>query len=175
MQATHVSQVGFFSLSSCCRSNPFPIAASELECRRPKICSREQAVVVVVVAGDNKRQPNYIDIGVGSRAACDEVKIVRISSQQPLEGPTKSKSSSRRNPPPLKRRTSLSTVDLKPEQQNLVIEATKRGRGGKTVTVIKGLQLKQDSLDALCKALKMKIGSGGTVKDGEIELQSFYR
>ncbi|KAH9550519.1 hypothetical protein CY35_10G076000 [Sphagnum magellanicum] len=176
MQATHVSQVGFFSLSSCCRSNPFPIAASELECRRPKICSREQAVVVVVVAGDNKRQPNYIDIGVGSRAACDEVKIVRISSQQPLEGPTKSKSSSRRNPPPLKRRTSLarvslSTVDLKPEQQNLVIEATKRGRGGKTVTVIKGLQLKQDSLDALCKALKMKIGSGGTVKDGEIELQ----
>ncbi len=64
-----------------------------------------------------------------------------------------------------------STVDLKPEQQSLVIEATKRGRGGKTVTVIKGLQLKQDSLDALCKALKMKIGSGGTVKDGEIELQ----
>ncbi len=64
-----------------------------------------------------------------------------------------------------------STVDLKPEQQNLVIEATKRGRSGKTVTVIKGLQLKQDSLDALCKALKMKIGSGGTVKDGEIELQ----
>jgi translation initiation factor 1 len=64
-----------------------------------------------------------------------------------------------------------STVDLKPEQQNLVIEATKRGRGGKTVTVIKGLQLKHDSLDALCKALKMKIGSGGTVKDGEIELQ----
>ncbi|CAK9194799.1 unnamed protein product [Sphagnum troendelagicum] len=171
MQATHVSKVGFFSLSSCCRNNPFPIAASELECRRPKICSREQAVVVVVVAGGNKRQPNYIDIGVGSRAACDEVKIVRISSQQPLEGPTNSKSSSRRNPPPLKRRTSLSTVDLKPEQQNLVIEATKRGRGGKTVTVIKGLQLKQDSLDALCKALKMKIGSGGTVKDGEIELQ----
>jgi translation initiation factor 1 len=171
MQATHLSKVGFFFLSSCCRNNPFPIAASELECRRPKICSREQAVVVVVVAGDNKRQPNYIDIGVGSRAACDEVKIVRISSQQPLEGPTKSKSSSKRNPPPLKRRTSLSTVDLKPEQQNLVIEATKRGRGGKTVTVIKGLQLKQDSLDALCKALKMKIGSGGTVKDGEIELQ----
>ncbi|CAM6041258.1 unnamed protein product [Sphagnum compactum] len=171
MQATHVSKVGFFSLSSCFRNNPIPIAASEQECRRPKICSREQAVVVVVVAGDNKRQPNYIDIGVASRVACDEVKIVRISSQQPLEGPTNSKSSSRRNPPPLKRRTPLSTVDLKPEQQNLVIEATKRGRGGKTVTVIKGLQLKQDSLDALCKALKMKIGSGGTVKDGEIELQ----
>jgi hypothetical protein len=112
MQATHVSKVGFFPLSSCCRNNPSPIAASELECRRPKICSREQAVVVVVVAGDNKRQPNYIDIGVGSRAACDEVKIVRISSQQPLEGPTNSKSSSRRNPPPLKRRTSLARVSL---------------------------------------------------------------
>lgn len=64
-----------------------------------------------------------------------------------------------------------SPVDTRPEQQSLIIEATKRGRGGKTVTVVKGLQLQQESLEALCKGLKVKMGSGGAVKDGEIEIQ----
>lgn len=68
-----------------------------------------------------------------------------------------------------------SVVDVKPEQQNLIVEATKRGRGGKTVTVIKGLQLRTESLESLCKSLKVKMGSGGAVKDGEIEIQvCFY-
>jgi predicted translation initiation factor SUI1 len=64
-----------------------------------------------------------------------------------------------------------SQVDVEPEQQNPIVEATKRGRGGKTVTVIKGLQLRVQSLEALCKSLKVKMGSGGAVKDGEIEIQ----
>lgn len=66
-------------------------------------------------------------------------------------------------------------MDVKPEQQNLIVEATKRGRGGKTVTVIKGLQHQQESLAALCKSLKVKIGSGGAVKDGEIEIQVCFQ
>ena len=64
-----------------------------------------------------------------------------------------------------------SQVDVEPEQQSPIVEATKRGRGGKTVTVIKGLQLRGESLEALCKSLKVKMGSGGAVKDGEIEIQ----
>ena len=64
-----------------------------------------------------------------------------------------------------------SQVDVKPEQQNLIVQATRRGRGGKTVTVIKGLQLRVESLEALCKRLKVTMGSGGAVKDGEIEIQ----
>lgn len=62
-------------------------------------------------------------------------------------------------------------ADVKPEHQNLIVEATKRGRGGKTVTVIKGLQLRTESLESLCKSLKVKMGSGGAVKDGEIVIQ----
>jgi translation initiation factor 1 len=46
-----------------------------------------------------------------------------------------------------------------------------KGRGGKNVTVIKGLVLKPDELARLGKELKTSCGSGGTVKDGVIEVQ----
>ncbi len=46
-----------------------------------------------------------------------------------------------------------------------------KGRGGKTATVIKGLALDLDRLTALAKKLKAACGSGGTVKDGVIEVQ----
>lgn len=46
-----------------------------------------------------------------------------------------------------------------------------KGRGGKTVTVIKGLPLDALALAQLGKQLKAACGSGGTVKDGVIEVQ----
>jgi translation initiation factor 1 len=46
-----------------------------------------------------------------------------------------------------------------------------KGRGGKTATVIKGVLLNSDSLTTLAKKLKAACGSGGTVKDGVIEVQ----
>ncbi len=46
-----------------------------------------------------------------------------------------------------------------------------KGRGGKSVTVIKGLSLDAVSLAALGKQLRAACGSGGTVKDGVIEVQ----
>jgi translation initiation factor 1 len=46
-----------------------------------------------------------------------------------------------------------------------------KGRGGKAVTVIKGLPLNADELAALGKQLRAACGSGGTVKDGVIEVQ----
>ena len=46
-----------------------------------------------------------------------------------------------------------------------------KGRGGKAVTVVKGLALADDELSALGKRLKAACGSGGTVKDGVIEVQ----
>ncbi|MBF0357341.1 MAG: translation initiation factor Sui1 [Magnetococcales bacterium] len=46
-----------------------------------------------------------------------------------------------------------------------------KGRKGKGVTVIKGLALDGSSLIKLAKKLKTICGSGGTVKDGVIELQ----
>jgi translation initiation factor 1 len=46
-----------------------------------------------------------------------------------------------------------------------------KGRGGKAVTLVKGLALDEAALVALGKQLKAACGSGGTVKDGVIEVQ----
>ncbi len=46
-----------------------------------------------------------------------------------------------------------------------------KGRGGKVVTVIRGIALDAAGLTALGKQLKTACGTGGTVKDGTIELQ----
>jgi translation initiation factor 1 len=44
-------------------------------------------------------------------------------------------------------------------------------RGGKTVTVVRGLPLPADALAALGKRLRTACGTGGTAKDGVLELQ----
>lgn len=46
-----------------------------------------------------------------------------------------------------------------------------QGRGGKDVTVVRGLQLDAAALAALGRQLKAACGSGGTVKDGVVEVQ----
>jgi translation initiation factor 1 len=46
-----------------------------------------------------------------------------------------------------------------------------KGRGGKSVTLIKGLALDATALAQLGKQLRTACGSGGTVKDGVIEVQ----
>ena len=46
-----------------------------------------------------------------------------------------------------------------------------KGRGGKAVTLVKGLALDEAALVAVGKQLKAVCGSGGTVKDGVVEVQ----
>lgn len=46
-----------------------------------------------------------------------------------------------------------------------------KGRGGKAVTLVKGLALDAAALTVLGKQLKAQCGTGGTVKDGVIEIQ----
>ncbi|MFN8424431.1 MAG: translation initiation factor [Anaerolineae bacterium] len=60
-------------------------------------------------------------------------------------------------------------------QQTAAIRREKKGRGGKTVTVVYDLVLKPDDLKALGKRLKTVCGTGGTVKDGTIEIQGDHR
>jgi len=64
---------------------------------------------------------------------------------------------------------------LPPQQQTAGILRERKGRGGKTVTVVHGLQLTPDDLKALAKDLKAACGTGGTVKDGDIEIQGDHR
>lgn len=50
-----------------------------------------------------------------------------------------------------------------------------KGRAGKGVTVITGLPLAPRELEQLAGELKRRCGSGGTVRDGVIEIQGEHR
>ncbi len=50
-----------------------------------------------------------------------------------------------------------------------------KGRKGKGVTTVTGVPLSGDDLKALAKELKKKCGTGGTQKDGVIEIQGDHR
>ena len=50
-----------------------------------------------------------------------------------------------------------------------------KGRKGKGVTVITGVPLEADGLLELARRFKQQCGSGGTVKDGIIEIQGDHR
>ena len=65
--------------------------------------------------------------------------------------------------------------EIPPNQQNLKIEASRKGRGGKTVTIISGFQEKPETLATLAKQLKAQCGTGGTVKENEIEIQGEHK
>jgi translation initiation factor 1 len=50
-----------------------------------------------------------------------------------------------------------------------------KGRRGKTVTTISGVPLASDALRELAGELKRRCGSGGSAKDGVIEIQGDHR
>ena len=56
-----------------------------------------------------------------------------------------------------------------------VLRLERKGRGGKTVTIIERLAVSDDDLKTLCKELKQKCGTGGTIKEHHIELQGDFR
>lgn len=78
-------------------------------------------------------------------------------------------------------RTTLSKMSLRsigrretPYQKSdgiVRIMRDKKHRGGKTVTVITGIPANSEAITTLAQQLKKLCGSGGTVKDGSIEIQ----
>lgn len=62
-----------------------------------------------------------------------------------------------------------------PSQQRLRLAMERAGRGGKTVTLIRGFVGSETELKTLCKELKRLCGVGGSVKDGEIIIQGDRR
>jgi translation initiation factor 1 len=71
--------------------------------------------------------------------------------------------------------TTTIAKSLPPQQQTAYLHRESGGRGGKAVTLVKNLVLSGDDLKALAKTLKQECGTGGTVKEGIIEIQGKQR
>ena len=74
-----------------------------------------------------------------------------------------------------KEQTVSHAKSLPPQQQTVYLHRESSGRAGKAVTLVKKLILSEDDLKALAKKLKQECGTGGTVKDGVIEIQGELR
>jgi translation initiation factor 1 len=64
---------------------------------------------------------------------------------------------------------------LPPHEQTVYLHRDSKGRGGKAVTLVKKLVLSEEEIKELATKLKQICGSGGTVKDGAIEIQGEHR
>ena len=77
---------------------------------------------------------------------------------------------------PLAECTCKSAAAALPPSNGIVrVSLDTKGRKGKGVTVVKGVPLDAAALTQLGKQLKANCGSGGTVKDGVIEMQGDHR
>jgi len=61
--------------------------------------------------------------------------------------------------------------DRPPAEQTITVQVSRKGRGGKTVTLVTGFQHTPETLKALLKTLKGQCGTGGTAKEETIEIQ----
>jgi translation initiation factor 1 len=74
-------------------------------------------------------------------------------------------------PESLARNTGPEPATTPKAEQRVRVQRTKAGKGGKLVTAISGLEAPEAERKALLKTLKARAGTGGTLKDGLIELQ----
>ena len=63
----------------------------------------------------------------------------------------------------------------RPKKQRLIVAIDRRGRAGKQVTRVSGFSGDDVELESLCRQLKTRLGTGGSVKDGEMVIQGDVR
>ena len=87
--------------------------------------------------------------------------------------------------------TDLSTIkfdNLSPDKEDIIdpieeeyeklhfeLHFSKKGRSGKIVTLVKGVDIDKDTFKYISKKLKRKLSVGGSIKDGEIIIQGNNR
>jgi translation initiation factor 1 len=71
--------------------------------------------------------------------------------------------------------TSKRRISPPPSEQIAYLHRESKGRGGKSVTLVRNLVLSGQDMKELAKKLKQHCGAGGTVKDGLIEIQGENR
>lgn len=64
---------------------------------------------------------------------------------------------------------------IQSSRQKVYVRLDRKGRGGKTVTIIDGLQMQRREIEELLKELKAKLGTGGTIKYPSLEIQGDHR
>jgi translation initiation factor 1 len=64
-----------------------------------------------------------------------------------------------------------SQAGLSPGQQKVTVRLDRKGRGGKSVSVIEGLPMAEKERETLLRQLKARLGTGGTVRDTALEIQ----
>ena len=62
------------------------------------------------------------------------------------------------------------TIDLS-KSQKIVLQREKKGRKGKTVTLIRGLEQQEEQLQQLARQLSKALGCGSSIEEGQILLQ----
>ena len=62
-----------------------------------------------------------------------------------------------------------------PGDGKIRVQRLTKGRKGKGISAISGIPLEDTELKALAKKLKIKCGTGGTIKNGIIEIQGDHR
>ncbi len=60
-------------------------------------------------------------------------------------------------------------------QQKVYVRLDRKGRGGKSVTLIEGLQMSVKNREGFLKQLKAQLGTGGTLKKEVFEIQGDHR
>ncbi len=66
-------------------------------------------------------------------------------------------------------------VTIQPSQQKIYVRLDRKGRGGKSVTLIEGLLMPAKDGEALLKQLKTRLGTGGTIRNNVFEIQGDRR
>jgi len=56
----------------------------------------------------------------------------------------------------------------------VLVRREKKGRAGKEVTVVMGIDSRAHDLKSLAKQIKSRLGTGGSVKNGTIEIQGSH-
>lgn len=64
---------------------------------------------------------------------------------------------------------------LPPDRQTLYVSVDRKQRKGKSVTIVAGFAGTTEDLKELARDLKKQCTTGGTVKDGEIQIQGDFR
>ncbi len=66
-------------------------------------------------------------------------------------------------------------ITIPPALQRVSVRLDRKGRGGKSVTLIEGLRMSDKDREILLKQLKTRLGTGGTLKNDTLEIQGDQR